>query len=115
MSVSGEFQRYLASTLENVEKAEGTREGEALALLSALRGGLESARNDEEASVADRAARVLDILELHLFDGCPMESCSSLASVLPTIRASAEDLDKISRIILGRSARGADKGTTSQE
>jgi len=115
MSVSGEFQRYLAFTLEKVEEAERACEGEALALISALRGGLESAKIDEESSVADRAARVLDTLELHLFDDCPMESCSSLADVLPVIRASAEDLDKIGRIILGRSARDADNGTTSQE
>ena len=67
MSVSGEFQRYLASTLESVEEAERTLEGEEAASISALRTGLESARMGEETPLADRATLVLDALEHHLF------------------------------------------------
>nr|MCS5638577.1 hypothetical protein [Myxococcota bacterium] len=68
MSVSGEFQRYLSATLELVAKAERACEGEALASLSALRKGLESAESDEESPLADRARRVLASLEHHSFD-----------------------------------------------
>jgi len=112
MSVSGEFQRYLASTLESVEEAERTLEGEEAASISALRTGLESARMGEETPLADRATLVLDALEHHLFGPGQGETYAPLAGRLPEVLTSAEDLDRIGRIILGRPARSADKGTS---
>ena len=112
MSVSGEFQRYLASTLEGLKEAERVLEGDEVASISALRSGLESARMDEETPLADRATRVLDALEDHFFGPSQGIACASLAGRLPEIRTSAEDLDRIGRIILGRPARSADKGAS---
>jgi len=114
MSVSGEFQRHLSATLALVGEAEHKCEGEALASLSALRDGLDSARFEKESPLADRAKRVLDSLEHHWFDMRPAEARTNLADVLPGIRASAEDLDRIARIVLGRAARETDRNTTPQ-
>ena len=110
MSVSGEFQRYLAATLEVLEERGPASSGSADLDFAGLYAGLESARLNPDTPLTESARRAL--LALEEFAN-PAENCTDSAGLLPALQKSVQDLRAISRIVLGQSAPLADRNTTT--
>lgn len=102
MSVSGEFQRYLAAAIEALG---GGNPGKASDPgFAALLTELEAAGADPETPLAERARQSLEALGSHGLLPGQKESPGHATDPLPAIRESAADLASISRIVLGRDA-----------
>ena len=100
MSVSGEFQRYLAAAIETLEADAAAN----VPGVAALRDELEAARSQPETPLAERAKQSLAALAGHGLLASPEEGAADAADALPEIRESAAALASISRIVLGRDA-----------
>ncbi len=103
MSVSGEFQRYLTATLTLLADARGVEgdDGASAADLRRLQGELETAQLGPETTLAECARRAVSALENHDLSRTWKESCSLPAELLQATQTSTEELDSISRIVLG--------------
>lgn len=109
MSVTGEFQRYLLSTVENLGKEPGIADGPPSSPAARLRTRLDDALLDTEIPLSDCARRVLEALEDCGLVGNSSENAPPCEEFSPTVRDSAENLIALSRIVLGRSPPTADK------
>ena len=110
MSVTGEFQRYLATALAVLPQrgdADGLDPG-----LARLRAELESAQVEPDTPLAECAGRALRALDFFWGDEA---ICANSSALLPALRTSAEDLRAISQIIVGQTDPSADRNSPTRE
>ena len=108
--MSGEFQRYLATTLEVLSQPLDT--DNLGPDLTRLRAELESARLTPDTSLTECAARAIRALDLFW---SRKTDCENSAAPLPALRTSGEDLRAISQIVVGQTGPSADRNSTTQE
>jgi len=109
VSVTGEFQRYLLSTVESLGKEPGIADGPPSSPAARLRIQLDDALLDTKIPLSDCAQQVLEALEDCGFVGNSGENAPPCDEFSPEVRDSAESLIALSRIVLGRSPPTADK------
>jgi hypothetical protein len=110
MSVSGEFQRYLATALEVLSQPLDT--DNLGSDLTRLRAELESAQLTPDTPLIECATRAIRALDLFW---SKKTDCANFAALLPALRASGDDLVAISQIVVGQTGPSADRNSTTQE
>ena len=109
MSVTGEFQRYLASTLEHLGKEPGSADRPPSSAAARLKIQLDDAVLEAETPLSDCARRVLQALEDCGLAGNSGENPPPAEDFSPALRDAAENLIALSRIVLGRNPPPADR------